>query len=237
MKTAPTQTPCNNTPSHSGKITDQHAALVALTSLLMFFAIPSAQADPLTINYNGGNSSTISGAGIKLDLSAIPTFSSSTLWELTSFTWLAKSSADAAPTGRGYILIFDAELFSPTGKTFAQVNADTTGLVAISETWSDGAYRFTEQVILDQNKTYFILNSSAITTGTATPAPYEYGFSTSAALTGVERWVNNSTTWAVGTGAGAPNFSATFTPIPEPSTVTALLGLASIAFVLYRRSR
>lgn len=218
-------------PSHGNNISG--GVIAVLLGLLAILISAPAQAQSVSLGYTSGTSTNISGAGLKLNLAAIPDFASAPDWQLTSFTWLSTSGAYA--TGRGYILIFDAALFSPVGKDFTEVNAATTGLIAKSETYAGGAYSFSTAVTLDSTKTYYILNSSAITTGTATPAPYQYGYSTSVSLTGIERLINNSSTWAVGTGS--PNFSATFAPIPEPATAAILLGLVGMACVLFRRRR
>ncbi|EIP97087.1 hypothetical protein OpiT1DRAFT_01516 [Opitutaceae bacterium TAV1] len=215
-------------------------AAALLLGLVTFFVSP-LKAEPISIGYSGGGSSGNSGTpGIKLTLSAIADFSSSSSWELTSFTWLSQTSTGANPTGRGYILIFDAALFDPTDKTATVVNETTTGLVATSETWNAtaGAYLFPTEVILDSSKTYYILNSGAITTSIAPAAPYNYGFnsSSSVAITGIQRWVVSGS-WV--SRDGVPNFSATFAPvpIPEPTTITALLGLAGLAVALFKRLR
>jgi|GEM_PF-2807364 PEP-CTERM putative exosortase interaction domain len=221
--------------------------LVALLGLAALLASAPARADsdPVSLGYaNGTSTSNGTGAGLRLDLSAIEEFQSASLWELTSFTWLSAVSSSipvAQPTGRGYILIFDADLFSPAGLTYTAVNAmsDADGLITKSEIWNSDTktYSFSEPVILDASKTYYILNSAAITTGTSTPAPYSFGFSNSVSLAGIQRWRGDASTWDESASAGSPNFAATFAPIPEPSSAASLFGLAGMACILVRRRR
>lgn len=220
-----------------GKLGGVLAVVLGLAALLIPATAPAQSA---SLGYSSGNSTTNgTGPGIKLDLSAISAFEAADAWELTSFTWLSTGASGAHATGRGYILIFDADLFTPAGKTYSTVNATTTGLVATSNTWDSvaGSYSFTTPVVLDANKTYYILNSAAITTGTDTSAPYSFGFSTSASLPGIERWRGDASTWGADPSTGAPNFAATFAPIPEPASAGVLLGLFGLGCCLLKRRR
>lgn len=221
-----------------GKLGGVLAVVLGLAALLIPATAPAQSA---SLGYSSGNSTTNgTGPGIKLDLSAIPAFEAADAWALTSFTWLSTGTSGAHATGRGYILIFDAELFvSPANMTYSTVNATTTGLVATSNIWDSvaGSYSFTTPVVLDANKTYYILNSAAITTGTTTPAPYSFGFSDSASLPGIERWRGDASAWGATASTGAPNFAATFAPIPEPASAAALLGLFGLGCCLFKRRR
>lgn len=218
------------------KLLARTCVLLLVTAALFFSPLNAA---PTSIGYSAGNSSGNSGTpGLKLTLPAI-TDPEQSAWELTSFTWLSTSGSGANATGRGYLLIFDADplVFTPEGKTAATVNETTTGLIATSAAYADGAYSFSSAVILEAGKSYYFLNSMAITTSLAPAAPYDYGFNSSVVMTGIERWVVASGTWA--SRGGAPNFSATFVPtsVPEPATAVALLGFTGLAAAVSCRRR
>lgn len=188
----------------------------ALFGFIAFVVSAPAQATQLiSIGHQAGNSSTVTAPGIKLTLSKIPEFNASPAWKLTSFTWLSAQRTGSQPTGRGHLLIFDAAKFDPAGKTYAQINSATRGLIATSATYADGAYSFPGEVILERSKSYYFLNSVAITTDRNPKAPHQYGFGATAALNGIERWNGSETTWSSAASPGAPNFSATFTPSPD----------------------
>lgn len=191
------------------------ATLLGLTALA---APATAQSRPITIGQAEGNNSTITGPGIKLTVAEIFSFDSAPAWKLTSFTWLSTKRSGALPTGRGHLLVFDASKFSPAGKTYAQVNGETVGLVATSATYADGEYVFRDGVTLERGKSYYFLNSAAITTDRDPAAPHQYGFSTSQVFNNLERWNANETAWSPAASPGAPNFSATLVPVPPATT-------------------
>ncbi|MDR1282080.1 MAG: PEP-CTERM sorting domain-containing protein [Opitutaceae bacterium] len=220
-------------------------AAVLLLGLVTFLVSVPAQADSVSMSYTAGTSNGTSTPGVKLTLPAI-TDPGQSAWQLTSFTWLSTFGSGANATGRGYISIFDATLFDPADKSATDVNSETTGLIARSGTYANGVYSFSTEVILEAGKSYYFLNSKAVTTNISVdePAPYGYGFSNSVTLTGIERWLVSSSGWHA-QAAGAPKFSALFSPVmasnpnvPEPATISALLGLAGLAVVLCKhRSR
>jgi hypothetical protein len=190
-------------------------SLAIVLGLLAFTA--SAQT-PVTIGLAEGNNATITGPGLKLTLDKIFTFDSAPAWKLTSFTWLSTKRSGANPTGRGQLLVFDASKFNPAGKTYAAVNGETTGLIAVSATYSKGEYVFHGDVILERGKTYYFLNSAAITTHRAPAAPHLYGFNSSRLFDNIERWTANESAWSPASSPGAPNFSATLTPVSVKKT-------------------
>ena len=215
------------------------ATLLARTCLLLLGALTllgtSLKAAPITVGYSGGSSGATSTPGLEFTLPAI-TDPSQLAWELTSFTWLSTAGTGALPTGRGYISIFDAALFDPAGMTASEVNSATTGLIARSETYDTGSgeYFFSASVILEGGKSYYFLNSNALSTSLPPVAPHSYGFSTTENLPDVDRWVVSSGTWSL--QSGAPNFSAVLEPVsvPEPAA-SALIGLTALAFAHRRR--
>jgi hypothetical protein len=216
-----------NLPSFKMRTTFFRACVVLLG--IGALLVPSLRAATI-LDYSAGNNSGSTTPGLQL---VVPTIAdpNQSAWALTSFTWLSTSSTSANETGRGFISVFDALLYNPAGKSASQVNSDTTGLMGRSATYDTvtGAYLFTN-VNLESGKTYYFLNSNAMSTTLSPAAPYEYGFSTSASVSGVTRWVVSSGAWA--SQAGAPNFSVTLdaVPVPEPAAsgffALALLALA-----------
>lgn len=226
-------------PKHSFTV-NKSAALIRILAVVIStaaFIAPSLKAAPITVGYSAGNSTATTTPGVKLGIPTITDPSQST-WQLTSFTWLSSANTGANPTGRGYISIFDATLFDPTGMTAAQVNSATTGLIARSDNYdtSSGAYLFASNVILEGGKSYYILNSAALSTTLSPVAPYPYGFISSGSQPDISRWVVSSGAWA--SQAGAPNFSASLTPVAVPeSKTTALIGIATLAIIFRKRHR
>ncbi|AHF94533.1 hypothetical protein OPIT5_19355 [Opitutaceae bacterium TAV5] len=225
------------------------ALLIGLVTFLLLSATTQA-ATPPSLNWNGdtgvysftvgGSSTNNSTPGMKITLPAY-TELNQTGWELTSFTWLSSSGTSAAPTGRGYVLIFD-DTFDPNGKPPSTVNTSTTGLIATSGEWTKDStkiYPFTNRVVLEAGASYYFLNNQSVTTAQTPAAPYNYGFNNTATIANVERWNLSGGNWIA--TVGAPNFSMTLTPVisnvPEPATVTTVLGLVGIACFLFKRRR
>lgn len=189
-----------------------------MIGLMACLSCTQLRAGSVNLEFANGNSSTVTAPGIRITPSEIPELSGSPGWKLTTFTWLSPRRSGGEPTGRGYLLIFDASKFDPADKTYAQVNNETNGLVAASSTYVDGQYAFPDNVILEKGKSYYILNSVPITTDRTPKAPYQYGFSPSVTSNGIERWAGSETAWGSSTSPGAPNFRASFTPAPKPTS-------------------
>jgi hypothetical protein len=224
------------------------AATVLLLGLVTFLVSAPTQADSITIGYSDGASATNGTIpGLKLTLPTI-TDPDQLAWELTAFTWLTVKSTNTA-TGRGSLWIFDAEVFtSPAGlKNGTDITEETDGFIARSATYTNGNYSFSDDVILEGGKSYYFLNANALGGSTGFTGVGYNANSVTVTVAGtsievsVERWSGNgsNSTWGSAASIGSPNFSATFVPVPvpEPATITAFLGLTSIALFLLKRRR
>ncbi len=235
-----------NTPSLAPYLSFNNPKKTARIFAFVLGAISLAStvvAAPITVGYSAGNTSASTTPGVKYTVPTI-TDPNQTAWQLTSFTWLSTASTGALNTGRGFISIFDAALFDPVGKTASDVNSATTGLIGRATGYSYdaisgiGTYTFSSAVNLQSGKSYYFLNSAAVSTSQSNPAPYNYGFTSSGSVSDISRLVVSSGTWA--NGAGAPNFSAVLTAVPEPTTSalfgpTAVFGFAAFALILRKR--
>ncbi|WP_043582387.1 PEP-CTERM sorting domain-containing protein [Geminisphaera colitermitum] len=221
----------------TSKLNYKTPCIAALLGLVTFLVSAPAQAASVSIGYNKGSGAGNGNIpGLKLTMSAVLD-PEQLEWELTSFTWLTSTGSSAVATGRNALYIFDASVFtSPGGMTTDNITSATAGFIAQSDSYTAGSYVFSSAVILKGDKTYYFLNSTALGAGGTS----NYGFTTSS-IAGMERWSGNGSTktWNSSASSGAPNFAATFipVPVPEPATVTALLGLVGIALFLFKRRR